>query len=289
MDCMEGMKEFPDKFFDLAIVDPPYGGGAKAEHASPENLTGGGADWERHKAGRFGGRFRQYHFGDGQAEEQAEDAPESPTEGQTGGLSAALIRAERTGRGRWARKYNPGEIFDGADVKHWDVAPGEDYFRELARVSKNQIIWGGNYFGLPPTRCFLVWRKLTISESFSMAMCEYAWTSFNDNAKLFECMPQGAPGEKRFHPTQKPVKLYSWILNLYAKDGYKILDTHAGSGSSLVACRRRGLEAWGFEIDPEYWKAAKARLDTELAQVNMYDIYNGQVEMFEQEGLLPSV
>ena len=73
----------------------------------------------------------------------------------------------------------------------WDEAPGQDYFKELFRVSKHQIIWGANYFqGLPPTRCFLVWRKLTISESFSMAMCEYAWTSFNTNAKLFECAPR---------------------------------------------------------------------------------------------------
>ncbi len=125
---------------------------------------------------------------------------------------------------------------------------------------------------MPPTRCFLIWRKLTISEVFSMAMCEYAWTSFNDNAKMFECAPQGTPNEPRFHPTQKPVKLYSWVLSNYAKQGYKILDTHVGSGSSLIACHRQGLEYVGFEIDPEYYKAAFKRLETEKAQMNIFDL-----------------
>ena len=101
--------------------------------------------------------------------------------------------------------------------------PPKEYFDELARVSKHQIIWGGNYFGLPPTRCFLIWDKVNISENFTMSMCEYAWTSFNDNAKMFRCPPQDG---KRFHPTQKPVALYKWIFDRYAKDGYKILDTH---------------------------------------------------------------
>ena len=103
---------------------------------------------------------------------------------------------ERTG-GTWAAKY-------AKKIIAWDVAPEKEYFDQLFRISRNQIIWGGNYFSLPPTRCFLVWRKLTISEAFSMAMCEYAWTSFNENAKLFECAPQGKPGD-RFHPTQKPI------------------------------------------------------------------------------------
>ena len=152
------------------------------------------------------------------------------------------------------------------------MAPGKEYFDELFRVSRNQIIWGGNYFELPPTRCFLVWRKLTISETFSMAMAEYAWTSFNWNAKVFECAPQGTAKEERFHPTQKPVKLYSWQLGLFAKPGMKILDTHAGSASSLIACQRAGLEAWGFEISPAYYEKAKARLDREKAQVTMFEL-----------------
>lgn len=153
----------------------------------------------------------------------------------------------------------------------WDIAPGQDYFDELFRVSRNQIIWGGNYFNLPPTRCFLVWRKLTISESFSMAMAEYAWTSFNDNAKVFEYPPQGKKGD-RFHPTQKPVELYKWILNKYAKDGDLILDTHVGSASSLIACRETGHKYIGFEIDPVYYEAAKKRLDAAETQVNIFDL-----------------
>lgn len=181
------------------------------------------------------------------------------------------IKALRTGGG-YFRKYKPGGVFSDADITHWDVAPDKAYFDELARVSKNQIIWGGNYFDLPPTRCFLIWQKLTISENFSMAMCEYAWTSFNDNAKIFACTPQGTAEERRLHPTQKPVKLYQWILARYAKEGYKILDTHAGSASSLVACHRAGLEFVGFELDPEYYRMAKARLDAEMAQVNIFDL-----------------
>ena len=149
------------------------------------------------------------------------------------------------------------------------MAPGDDYFRELFRVSREQIIWGGNYFKLPPTRNFIVWRKLTISESFSMAMAEYAWCSITGNAKVFECAPQGTARETRFHPTQKPIKLYTWLLNQYAKPGYKILDTHVGSASSLIACHRAGLEYWGFEIDPVYYKAASERLEAEKAQVRM--------------------
>ena len=157
----------------------------------------------------------------------------------------------------------------------WDVAPGKEYFEELFRISRNQIIWGGNYFELPPTRCFLIWRKLTISENFSMAMCEYAWTSFNDNAKVFEYAPQGRPGDNRFHPTQKPVALYEWILNRYAKDGDTILDTHVGSASSLIACHNTNHKFVGFEIDDEYYQKAKARLDQETAQLNIFDLgYN---------------
>ena len=150
----------------------------------------------------------------------------------------------------------------------WDVAPGQDYFEELFRVSRNQIIWGGNYFSLPPTRCFLVWRKLSISESFSMAMCEYAWTSFNSNAKWFECPPQG--DSNRFHPTQKPIKLYHWILEHYAKPGMKILDTHVGSASSLIACDRMGFDVWGYEIDEDYYKKASERIKRELAQTTLF-------------------
>ena len=127
---------------------------------------------------------------------------------------------------------------------------------------------GGNYFQLPPTRCFVIWRKLTISENFSMAMCEYAWTSFNSNAKFVEYAPQD---KTRFHPTQKPVKLYEWLLSNYAKQGDRILDTHCGSASSLVACHNLGFDFVGFELNEEYYKKAKARLDAEMAQTTIFD------------------
>lgn len=102
-------------------------------------------------------------------------------------------------------------------------------------------------------------------------MAEYAWTSFNDNAKVFEYPPQGKKND-RFHPTQKPVELYKWILNKYAKDGDIILDTHVGSASSLIACRETGRKYIGFEIDPVYYEAAKKRLDAAEAQVNIFDL-----------------
>ena len=156
-----------------------------------------------------------------------------------------------------------------ADIRHWDVAPPPEYFEQLARVSKNQVIWGGNYFGLPPTRCFLIWRKLTISEQFSMSMAEYAWTSFNDNAKVFEFAPQGNK-EKRFHPTQKPVELYKWIFKLFAKDGDKILDTHLGSGSSRIAAYDLGFDFVGYEIDKFYFDKQEERFARHTAQLDLF-------------------
>lgn len=235
-DCMELMAQIPDKYFELAIVDPPYGGGADNDNNSVKELSGGGTDWQHKKRSRFGGRFDKYHI--------------SGTDGRK------MVQ----------EKYNPrkGGIFDNADIRHWDIAPPPEYFAELARVSQNQIIWGGNYFDLPPTRCFLIWRKLTISENFTMAMCEYAWTSFNDNAKMFEYAPQD---KARFHPTQKPVALYEWILNRYAHKGDKILDTHAGSASSLVACHNMGFDFVGCEIDEEYYRLANERLKAAQQQL----------------------
>ena len=242
MDCMDGMKQFPDKYFDLAIVDPPYGGGASqnvhVERERESGLHGGVADYESRKRSRFGGWFDCYYIGGPDGRRMDETLPK----GTTGA--------------------------EGADLRHWDIAPPPEYFNELARVSKNQIIWGGNYFDLPPTRCFLVWRKATISENFSMAMAEYAWTSFNENAKVFERAPQD-PG--RFHPTQKPVELYLWTLNLFAKPGDKILDTHAGSASSLVACHRLGFQYVGFEIEPAYYEKARDRLEREQAQMSLFE------------------
>ena len=112
---------------------------------------------------------------------------------------------------------------------------------------------GGNYFFLPPTRCFLVWRKLSISEKFSMAMCEYAWTSFKGNAKLFESVPQRGKYSGKFHPTEKPIALYNWILDLFAKDGDKIFDPMMGSQSSRCAAFLSGYDYCGCEIDEYYF------------------------------------
>lgn len=158
----------------------------------------------------------------------------------------------RTG-GTWASKY-------GTAIKKWDTAPSDEYFVELCRVSRNQIVWGGNYFNLPPTRCFIVWRKLSISEKFTMAMAEYAWTSFDSNAKVFECAPQGTKKDPRIHPCQKPVALYKWLLERYAKEGDKILDTHLGSGSSSISAYELRFEFTGIEIDETYYNGAVDRL-----------------------------
>jgi site-specific DNA-methyltransferase (adenine-specific) len=214
MDCMDGMREFPDKFFDLAVVDVPYGGVAK----------------------RIMGR---------------------------GGKKYKGSRAER-------RDYA---------IKDWDDAPPpQAYFVELMRISKNQIIWGANHFisRIPfDSRCWLVWDKDNGETYF--ADCELAWTSFNTPLRKFKFtwdgMRQGNMKEKetRIHPTQKPVALYSWLLSKYAKPGDKIIDTHVGSASSLIACHRHGLEFIGFEIDPEYYAAANKRLRMEMAQRRLDD------------------
>jgi len=180
------------------------------------------------------------------------------------GNNATVPHRENRVNGGDHKIYNTG-----TDIRKWDVPPTEAYFNELFRVTKNQIIWGGNYFGLPPTRCFVVWRKLSISERFSMAMCEYAWTNFNGNAKWIEIAPQGNK-EKRFHPTQKPIKLYTWLLNHYAKEGYRILDTHLGSGSSAIAAYKLGFEFTGIEIDIDYYNKATQRIENEIKQLKIF-------------------
>jgi site-specific DNA-methyltransferase (adenine-specific) len=170
---------------------------------------------------------------------------------------------ERTG-GTWANK-----IDGGARIKEWDFKPKDEYFKELFRVSENQIVWGGNYFGLPPNRHFLIWKK-HIPENFTLAMCEYAWSSFNKNAKIFE-FPSNT--EKfRFHPTQKPVELYAWILKNYATENQTILDTHLGSGSIAIAIHKANeidkmnLSFTGCEIDKEYFEASLKRFNNETKQ-----------------------
>ena len=210
MDCMSAMQTFPDKFFDLAIVDPPYGGVTQGGYTS-NRISGGLA------------KHPKYHL--------------------------AL----------WSMKR-----------------PEKEYFQELFRVSKNQIVWGFNYFTdyLPPSQCFIVWDKLKPTNIY-YADCELAWTSFDAAARIFRYQWNGMlqgdmkNKEQKIHPTQKPVKLYEWILRNYAKAGDKILDTHVGSASSLIACHKGGYKYWGFEIDTEYYRLAGERLDREIAQVRM--------------------
>lgn len=220
-DCMEAMKDFPDGFFDLAIVDPPYGIGVMTM-----NYTKSGAI-------------------------------------RTHGYVAANRR-------------------DYRKQSEWDVKPGKEYFNELFRVSQRQIIWGGNYFAdyLPPSKSFVVWDKRCADNMRNdFADCEYAWMSPGLGVArvyryVWNGMIQGNMKEKedRFHPTQKPVSLYLWLLDNYAKKGFKILDTHAGSASSLVACHRYGCEGWGFEIDSEYYEKARNRLEQAKEQVSIFEL-----------------
>lgn len=146
--------------------------------------------------------------------------------------------------------------------------PEDGYFSELFRMSRHQIIWGGNYFYLPPTRCFLIWDKQQ-PEDVSFASCEYAWTSFDQSAKTYYQRPQNMDFY-RIHPTQKPVKLYQWLLTNYAKPGQRILDTHLGSGSSAIAANYFGVDFVGCEIDEHYFNLAQDRIAQETKQIAMF-------------------
>lgn len=217
MDCMEYMKSKPDKFFDLAIVDPPYFDGPN-------------------KLGYYGKE-----------------------------ISSFGIKRE------------------GYKAKHWKI-PDIDYFNELFRVSKNQIIWGVNYF---PYNCFtsgrIVWNKVNGKSSFSD--CEIAFCSIINTVRMFTYMWNGMcqgkslkegyiqqgnkrKNEKRIHPTQKPIALYAWLLSNYAKQGDKILDTHLGSGSSRIAAYKMGFDFYGTEIDKEYFDAQEKRFKSECFGVS---------------------
>ena len=155
----------------------------------------------------------------------------------------------------------------------WDrIRPSKKYFLELERVSKNQIVWGGNYFCdlIKPARCFIVWDKKTGDNSY--ADCELALTSINSNAKIFTKFWLGAHannGTPRIHPTEKPVKLYEWLLMNYAKEGDKILDTHLGSGSIAIACHNLGFDLTGYELDKEYFDNAIKRIKNHQAQLRL--------------------
>ncbi len=145
------------------------------------------------------------------------------------------------------------------EIENWDVVPSQKYFDELFRISKNQLIWGGNYFNLPPTRGFAIWNKMQSVPNFSA--CEFCWSSIDTVSKLYSYRQAGFIGEKKIHPVQKPVKLYEWLLDNYAKEGDKILDTHLGSGSIAIACHNRGFDLIACELDTEYYQAAMKRLE----------------------------
>lgn len=198
MDCMEAMRQMPDKWADLAVVDPPY----------------------------------------------RDEVENQPT--------------------KYMRR--------NGSMKSFGNKPGKDFFDELFRVSKEQIIFGANNFQLPPYKGFIVWKKKTISDVFTMSMAEIAYISegLGTISKVFECAPQGTMNDPRIHPTQKPVALYRWIFQHYAKPGDKILDTHMGSQSSRIAAYDANLDYVGFEIDPEYFKLGEERFERHAAQTSLF-------------------
>ena len=217
-DCMEVMKEYPDGYFDLAVVDPPYGIGVQTM-----NFTKSGARKEGRKSKA---RRRDYRRTD-----------------------------------------------------EWDTRPTQEYFDELFRVSKKQIIWGGNYFTdmIPPSKGFICWDKRIGDTTNDFADCEYAWMSKGLGvARMFRFMWNGMlqgdmkNKEERFHPTQKPVALYAWIYDKFAERGMKILDTHLGSGSSRLAAYDAGLEFVGCEIDKFYFDKEEERFANYIAQANLF-------------------
>lgn len=167
------------------------------------------------------------------------------------GESYGLPKDSSNGRGKLKNR-----IFNKGHISDWDIAPPKEYWDELFRVSRNQIIWGGNYFPLPPTRCIVVWDKVQPWENFSQV--EIAWTSFNYPAKLFRFDNRSW---SKPHPTAKPVELYAWLFKKFAEGGQKILDTHMGSGSSRIAAYKMGLDFTGCEIDKEYFEASCRRFD----------------------------
>lgn len=152
--------------------------------------------------------------------------------------------------------------------KDWDnEIPMKEYFNELFRVSKNQIIWGGNYFDLPPTQGFFIWDKKQ-PHDFSLAMVEYAWSSIQKPAKMWSLSVQKE--KNKIHPTQKPVQLYEWLLKNNAKKGDKILDTHLGSGSIAIACHNLKFDLTACELDKDYYEASLKRLHQHQLQLTMF-------------------
>jgi len=178
------------------------------------------------------------------------------------GINASSMKMGKGKNQRWNKN------------KVWDSAiPDEDYFSELSRVSCERIIWGGNYFSLPPTGGWIFWDK-DRRKDVSFSDGELAWTSFLNVLKKATVRYDGFIGadDVRIHPTQKPVKLYEWLLTNYAKQGDRILDTHLGSGSSAIAAHNLGFDLVGIELDADYFAAAKQRLDNHMKQPRMFDM-----------------
>lgn len=203
-DCLIGMKQFPDNYFELAVVDPPYGINAP--------------NW---KMGQSLNR------NDGSVHKQS---------------TAVKVKGRlNSGGGKLKNR-----ILNTSDVDWDNEIPGPEYFEELFRVSKNQIIWGGNYFPLPPTRCIICWDKMQPWDNFSQ--WEMAWTSFDKPAKMYRIAVTGGNNtETKIHPTQKPIRLYDKIFKDFAAPGIKVLDTHLGSGSSRISAAKANLHFTAFE------------------------------------------
>ncbi len=179
------------------------------------------------------------------------------------GIEEMTGRETNHGRGKLKnRAFNQGE----KKFNQWDKVPSKDYFTQLFRVSKNQIIWGGNYFELPPVRGFAIWDKCQPFSNFSA--CEFAWTSFDCPSKIFHF--DNRIGGK-IHPTQKPVELYKWLLSKYAEHGWSIIDTHLGSGSIRIACYDMGFDFVGIEIDKEYFEKQEKRFKEYTAQIQLFE------------------
>ena len=151
----------------------------------------------------------------------------------------------------------------------WDIKPKKEYWEELFRVSKNQIVWGANNFKMPPSEYFCIWNKKQTVDNF--ATCEYAWVSMGlkKPAKMFDYSIHKHNHSNKIHPTEKPIKLYEWILMNYAKEGDKILDTHLGSGSIAIACHNLGYDFTACELDKDYYEAATKRLKEHQSQLRI--------------------
>ena len=234
MDCIEYMRGLPDNVFDIAVCDPPYGKG------NDDNLVNCG-----------GAKSRPAHIETLRRMVQTLRQADGTDCWEDGEKDTTSQRTHRFSGGTWAERYKIGG--GKAEAPQWDVAPPQEFFDELFRISRNQIIWGGNYFSLPPTRCFLVWRKTSISERFSMAMAEYAWTSFTGNAQVFDSPPQRRENSGKFHPTEKPLELYGWIYRNYVKDGETVFDPMMGSQASRISAYKMGIDYVGCEIDKYYY------------------------------------